>query len=105
MDVLLFLVSLVVMGFVLGSLARFALPGPDPLPVWQTIALGIAGSFLGGVIAGLLGLGADTDTGSLAGSFLAALIGTTLLLFLYRRFVQGRTLTGPRAGLRERQRP
>lgn len=79
---LLFLLLLVVFGFVVGALARFALPGPDPMPWYATIALGLAGTFVGGIIARLL-LGT-------AGGFLFALIGAVLLLALYRKYVQKR---------------
>jgi uncharacterized membrane protein YeaQ/YmgE (transglycosylase-associated protein family) len=80
--VLLFLLLLVVFGFVVGALARFALPGPDPMPWYATIALGLAGTFVGGIIARLL-LGT-------AGGFVFALIGAVLLLALYRKYVQKR---------------
>jgi uncharacterized membrane protein YeaQ/YmgE (transglycosylase-associated protein family) len=80
--VLLFLLLLVVFGFVVGAFARFALPGPDPMPWYATIALGLAGTFVGGIIARLL-LGT-------AGGFLFALIGAVLLLALYRKYVQKR---------------
>jgi uncharacterized membrane protein YeaQ/YmgE (transglycosylase-associated protein family) len=90
--VLLFLIILVISGFVIGALARFALPGPDPMPWYATIALGIAGSFIGGIIARLL-------IGS-GGGFFFAFLGAVLLLYLYRRFVQGRGLTGPTAARR-----
>jgi uncharacterized membrane protein YeaQ/YmgE (transglycosylase-associated protein family) len=80
--VLLFLLLLVLFGFVIGGLARFALPGPDPMPWYATIGLGLAGAFVGGIIARLL-------FGS-AGGFLFALIGAVLLLALYRKYVQKR---------------
>jgi uncharacterized membrane protein YeaQ/YmgE (transglycosylase-associated protein family) len=37
------IVSLLVSGLIIGLLARFAVPGKDPLPIWQTVLLGIAG--------------------------------------------------------------
>ena len=77
-----FLILLVLFGFVVGALARFALPGPDPMPWYATIALGLGGAFLGGIIAHLL-IGT-------AGGFLFALIGAVLLLALYRKYVQKR---------------
>jgi uncharacterized membrane protein YeaQ/YmgE (transglycosylase-associated protein family) len=80
--VLLFLLLLVAFGFVVGALARFALPGPDPMPWYATIGLGLAGAFVGGIIARLV-------FGS-AGGFLFALIGAVLLLALYRKYVQKR---------------
>ena len=84
---LLFLIILVAGGFIVGGLARFALPGPDPMPWYATIGLGIAGMLIGGFIARLL-----IGTG---GGILFAVLGAVLLLYLYRRFVQGRGLTGP----------
>ena len=88
---LLFIVALIAWGFVVGGLARLALPGPDPMPWYATIGLGLAGSLVGGVVARLL-IGT-------AGGLLFALLGAILLLYLYRRFVQGRGLTGPSARL------
>ena len=84
---LLYLIGLAIFAFVIGALARFALPGPDPMPWYATIGLGLAGSFVGGVIARLL-IGT-------AGGFVFAFFGAVLLLYLYRRFAQGRGLTGP----------
>ena len=94
------LLSLVVSGLILGLLARFAVPGKDPLPLWKTILLGIAGSLLGGVVAGLVGAidGDDTITpGEAMSSFLFSLGGAIVLLIAYRKLVQKRPLTGPDA--------
>jgi uncharacterized membrane protein YeaQ/YmgE (transglycosylase-associated protein family) len=82
------LIVLVLTGLVVGALARLALPGPDPMSIWMTIALGLAGSFVGGLVARLF-LGAG-------GGLLFAVLGAMLLLYLHRRFVQHRGLTGPR---------
>jgi len=92
------ILSLIVSGLILGLLARFAVPGKDPLKLWQTILLGIAGSLLGGVVAGLLGVldGDDTiEAGEALASFLFALGGAIVLLILYRKLVQKRSITGP----------
>jgi uncharacterized membrane protein YeaQ/YmgE (transglycosylase-associated protein family) len=35
-------------GCIVGPLARFIVPGDDPMPIWMTIVLGAAGAFLGG---------------------------------------------------------
>jgi uncharacterized membrane protein YeaQ/YmgE (transglycosylase-associated protein family) len=94
------IVSLLLSGLIIGLLARFAVPGKDPLKLWQTILLGIAGSLLGGFLAALLGVldGDDTISGGEAGaSFLFALGGAIVLLILYRKLVQKRPLTGPNA--------
>ena len=89
MGFILFLILLFVFGFVIGGLARWAVPGPDPMPVWATAALGIGGSIIGGVVARLL-IGT-------AGGLLFAFLGAVLLLIIYRHFVQHRPLTGPGA--------
>jgi uncharacterized membrane protein YeaQ/YmgE (transglycosylase-associated protein family) len=94
------IVSLLLSGLIIGLLARFAVPGKDPLKLWQTILRGIAGSLLGGFLAALLGVldGDDTISGGEAGaSFLFALGGAIVLLILYRKLVQKRPLTGPNA--------
>jgi uncharacterized membrane protein YeaQ/YmgE (transglycosylase-associated protein family) len=87
--VLWFIIALVLGGLIVGALARLALPGPDPMSILATIGLGIAGSFVGGIVSWLF-LG---HAGGLGISVLAA----TLLLYLHRRFVQHRPVTGPGA--------
>jgi uncharacterized membrane protein YeaQ/YmgE (transglycosylase-associated protein family) len=84
--VLWYIIALVVEALIVGGLARLALPGPDPMSIPMTIALGIAGTFLGGIVAYLF-LGH-------AGGLIFALLGSTLLLYLHRRFVQHRPITG-----------
>jgi uncharacterized membrane protein YeaQ/YmgE (transglycosylase-associated protein family) len=86
---LLFIILLLVGGLIVGALARLAVPGPDPMSIWATIALGIGGSFVGGIIARLIF--------NTWGGFLFAFLGAVLLLILYRHFVQHRPLTGPGA--------
>jgi len=75
--------------FITGALARFALPGPDPMPAWLTIAIGFAG-FLGGsgIVLAIGGRKAASWSG-LASFFVA--VG---LVVAYRLFVQKRPLWG-----------
>jgi uncharacterized membrane protein YeaQ/YmgE (transglycosylase-associated protein family) len=54
MGLIAYLISLAFIGLILGALARLALPGRDPMSIPQTIMVGIAGSFLGGLIGLLL---------------------------------------------------
>jgi uncharacterized membrane protein YeaQ/YmgE (transglycosylase-associated protein family) len=89
MDVLTFVLLAAVSGFIVGALARLAVPGPDPMPFWRTIALGILGSLLGGLVAGVF------EVGGAGGIFLLSLTGAVGLLILYRRVFQGRGITGP----------
>jgi uncharacterized membrane protein YeaQ/YmgE (transglycosylase-associated protein family) len=41
-------------GFVIGGAARFALPGPDPMPFWLTVLIGLVGSAIGTAIGAAL---------------------------------------------------
>jgi uncharacterized membrane protein YeaQ/YmgE (transglycosylase-associated protein family) len=77
------LIFLVLWGLVVGALARLALPGPDPMSIWMTILLGLAGSFIGGLVAGLLW--------HRAAGFVFSVLVSMGLLYLYRRR-QGRGL-------------
>jgi uncharacterized membrane protein YeaQ/YmgE (transglycosylase-associated protein family) len=73
-------------GLIIGALARLALPGPDPMSIWMTIALGLAGSFVGSLLAGLLW--------HRAAGFVFSVLVSTALLYLYRRYAQHRGLRG-----------
>jgi uncharacterized membrane protein YeaQ/YmgE (transglycosylase-associated protein family) len=78
-------------GFITGGLARLAVPGPDPMPIWLTVAIGLVGSAAGGALAiAIWGRGTQA-----IGLF--AFIGAMLLVIGYRRFVQKRPITGPEA--------
>jgi uncharacterized membrane protein YeaQ/YmgE (transglycosylase-associated protein family) len=84
-------ILILIFGFITGSLARLAVPGPDPMPVWLTVAIGLAGSAGGGAIAiAIWGRGTQV-----VGLF--SFLGAIVLVIAYRRFVQGRPLTGPEA--------
>ena len=57
------LISNLVFGLAIGGAARFAVPGPDPMPMWLTATLGLLGSMLGGgVSVALYGLFAPVKT-------------------------------------------
>jgi len=78
-----------VSAFVIGALARFALPGPDPMPAWLTIAIGLGGSAIG---YGIVFATAGKHAASWAG--MASFIAAVGLVIIYRRFVQKRPLWG-----------
>ena len=86
-----FVLAIVVSGFITGGLARFALPGPDPMPVWLTIAIGLTGSIVGAVV----GRAVSDDNGYVV-SFLSFGVAISLVA-AYRRFVQHRPIFGPGA--------
>jgi len=68
----------------MGVLAKWIMPGDDPGGIFVTIGIGIAGSFVGGFLASLVGLG--TAGGFSLGSIAVATVGALVLLFAYRKF-------------------
>ncbi len=76
------ILSWIVMGLIVGVLAKFIMPGKDPGGMIITILLGIVGSFVGGFIGSFLGFG--SVTGFNVESLLLAVGGAVLVLILYR---------------------
>ena len=89
MSLLVYLIILAVSGLFVGALARLSLPGPDPMTIFQTILLGLAGNFIAGVIVWLVwGHGVPGIVLSVACS--------SLILYFIRRS-RGGGLTSPGA--------
>jgi uncharacterized membrane protein YeaQ/YmgE (transglycosylase-associated protein family) len=49
--------SILITGLVIGGLGRLAVPGPNPIGLGLTIAIGVGGSIIGGLLAALIGGG------------------------------------------------
>ena len=75
-------------GLIIGAVAKFLMPGKDPGGIFITMIIGIAGSILATYLGRAAGL---YPPGSAAG-FIASVIGAMLLLFIYRMF-KGRSAT------------
>jgi uncharacterized membrane protein YeaQ/YmgE (transglycosylase-associated protein family) len=89
---------LLVSGFVFGALARWAVPGPDPMPIWLTIFIGLGGSaFGGGTTAAVLHANANVSRADYFTIELASILASILLVVAYRHFVQQRAILGPDA--------
>ena len=86
-----FVLAILISGFITGGLARFAIPGPDPMPIWLTISIGLTGSIVGAVV----GREISNDNGYVI-SFLSFGIAIALVAS-YRHFVQKRPIFGPGA--------
>jgi uncharacterized membrane protein YeaQ/YmgE (transglycosylase-associated protein family) len=86
-----FILAILISGFITGGLARLAIPGPDPMPIWLTIAIGLAGSIVGAVV----GRAISNDNGYVV-SFLSFGVAISLVA-AYRRWVQHRPIFGPGA--------
>jgi uncharacterized membrane protein YeaQ/YmgE (transglycosylase-associated protein family) len=83
--------SILISGLLTGGLARLAIPGPDPMPIWLTIAIGLVGSIIGAVVGNAIA----HDNGFVI-SFLSFGVAMALVA-AYRRFVQQRPIFGPGA--------
>lgn len=82
------IIAAIVIGIIAGYLGRLLLPGRDPMGFVQTVAFGIIGSLIGYfVFTSLLGIG-DDDKFDLGG-IIGAIIGTMLVLAVWR-MVAGR---------------
>ena len=81
-------IAIVVSGFLIGALARFALPGPDPMPIWLTTAIGLVGSIVGAVVG-------DRASGGNGYAVSFVSLGVAIaLVAAYRHFVQRRPVFG-----------
>jgi uncharacterized membrane protein YeaQ/YmgE (transglycosylase-associated protein family) len=98
------IIQVLISGFVIGALARWAVPGPDPMSVPLTILLGVFGSFLGGGIAAAF-VGTDQTSGDVFAILIGSVVASMVILVLYRRYVQHRPITGPKAHQAPRERP
>ena len=81
-----FIIGMIVVGLIVGALARLLMPGRDPMGIGATILLGIVGALIGGGIwRALFG---DSDGVEWIGSILGAM----LVLYLYRMVTARRGL-------------
>jgi uncharacterized membrane protein YeaQ/YmgE (transglycosylase-associated protein family) len=71
-----------VIGLIAGALARFIMPGRDPMGLLATILLGIVGSILGGLLSGLIWK--TDERGFHPGGLLLSLVGAILVLWVWR---------------------
>ena len=89
MEIAFGLLGLAIAGALVTAAARFALPGPDPMPLWLMSVIGALALIVGG--------GIGYGLGDAVGALLGAIVFATLILVAYRRFVQRRGITGPEA--------
>lgn len=81
------IITTLIIGLIVGALAKLLMPGKDPGGIIVTILLGIAGAFLARFLGQALGLYGE---GERAGIF-ASLLGAILLLAIYRLLRRGST--------------
>ena len=78
-----------IIGLVVGAIAKLIMPGRDPGGIIVTMLIGVAGALLAGFLGRALGWYSDPGEGP---GIIASIIGALILLFLYRMF------TGRRSG-------
>jgi len=83
------LLWMIVIGLIVGALAKLIMPGRDPGGVIVTILLGIAGS----VVAGLVGRAVGWYSEGQSAGFIASVVGAIIILAIYRLII-GRTAGG-----------
>ncbi len=80
----------IVLGLLAGAIAKAILPGDDPGGIIVTMLIGIVGAIVGGLIASALDIG-DLDEFFDIGTWVIAILGSLLLLVVYRMATGGRT--------------
>jgi uncharacterized membrane protein YeaQ/YmgE (transglycosylase-associated protein family) len=79
----------ILVGLIAGALARFLVPGRDPMGVLGTIVLGLVGSLVGGFLGNLL---FDAELDVTAAGVVGSVIGAIIALLIYRSMKSGRTV-------------
>ena len=87
------IIGWILLGLLAGIIAKMILPGDDPGGFIVTTIIGIAGALLGGLIARALDLGDPIDEFFDLSTWIAAIIGSIVLLAIYRMVVGRRAVT------------
>ncbi len=80
------IIGIMIIGLIVGALAKLIMPGRDPGGIWVTMLLGIAGSMVGGIFGRLLGFYGPNE----GAGFIISTLGAILLLALYRLAIKHR---------------
>jgi uncharacterized membrane protein YeaQ/YmgE (transglycosylase-associated protein family) len=78
------IISMIIVGLIVGALAKLFMPGRDPGGFIVTIALGIAGAVLAGWLGHAVGWYRDSQQGP---GIIASIIGAMLILGIYRMVI------------------
>ncbi|MEO7404486.1 MAG: GlsB/YeaQ/YmgE family stress response membrane protein [Burkholderiales bacterium] len=78
------LVWIILIGFVVGAIAKFVMPGAQSIGFWLTAALCVGGS----IIATYAGQAVGFYRAGHPAGFIGSLVGAVLLIYLYNKFVK-----------------
>ena len=81
------ILAMLIVGLIVGALAKLFMPGKDPGGIIVTMLLGIAGSFVAGFIGRALGMYRDPASGP---GIIASIIGAMIILGVYRLILHRR---------------
>ena len=77
------LISIVISGLIVGALGRLAIPGPNPMSIGMTIAVGVGGALIGGILGSLI-----TESAGLI--FMLEVLAAAGIVYLMQRSQAGR---------------
>jgi uncharacterized membrane protein YeaQ/YmgE (transglycosylase-associated protein family) len=80
------IVWMIIIGFIVGALARFFYPGAVPMGFWLTAALGIGGSLVGGIVSSVLFRSPEGKFHP--AGILLSIVGALILLYAYLNFMK-----------------
>jgi uncharacterized membrane protein YeaQ/YmgE (transglycosylase-associated protein family) len=84
------IIAFLILGLLAGAIAKAILPGDDPGGIIVTMIIGVVGALLGGFLAGVLFDIDPVDEFFSISTWLAAIIGSLILLLIYRLVTRNR---------------
>lgn len=82
------IITAIIIGAIIGALARLILPGRQNIPIWLTIVVGIVAAFIGTLLARALGIATSTsgiDWIELLVQLVLAVIGVAIVAGIFSR--------------------
>jgi len=86
------IIAFLILGLLAGAIAKALLPGDDPGGILVTMIIGVAGALLGGFLASLLFNAHPLDEFFDVSTWLTAIVGSVILLVIYRAAVRRRAV-------------
>jgi uncharacterized membrane protein YeaQ/YmgE (transglycosylase-associated protein family) len=86
------IIGWILLGLLAGVIAKAIMPGGENLGIIVTTLLGVAGALLGGFLATALGFGDPVDEFFDISTWLAAIVGALILLFVWNAISDRRRL-------------
>lgn len=84
------IIAFLILGLIAGALGKLLLPGDDPGGIIVTMLIGVGGAVLGGFLAGLIFDANPVDEFFSLSTWVAAIVGSIILLLIYRLVVDRR---------------